>query len=57
MQQRDVLDDVLKGIGCDFKHLAIPPAPLKKGGISLQVPLFKGDLGGSRSWCYSRQDF
>jgi hypothetical protein len=25
----------------------IPLAPLKKGGKSLKVPLFKGDLGGS----------
>ena len=26
----------------------IPPAPLKKGGESVKVPLFKGDLGGSK---------
>jgi hypothetical protein len=26
-----------------------PLAPLKKGGKRVKVPLFKGDLGGSRS--------
>jgi len=29
-----------------------PPAPLKKGGEENQVPLFKGDLGGSLSVIY-----
>jgi hypothetical protein len=27
---------------------SIPPTPLKKGGEDLKVPLFKGDLGGSK---------
>ncbi|BAY22260.1 hypothetical protein NIES2100_20230 [Calothrix sp. NIES-2100] len=34
-----------------------PLAPLKKGGKLLKVPLFKGDLGGSKTFCYPRQDF
>ncbi|QLE46996.1 hypothetical protein FD724_01780 [Nostoc sp. C057] len=27
---------------------ALPLTPLKKGGTGIKVPLFKGDLGGSR---------
>jgi hypothetical protein len=32
--------------------LRSPLAPLKKGGTrnALKVPLFKGDLGGSKLW-------
>jgi hypothetical protein len=29
-------------------HGRSPLAPLKKGGTRIKVPLFKGDLGGSR---------
>jgi hypothetical protein len=46
--QELVLEGVLKGIGCDGKHSKIPPSPLFKGGTGSKVPLFKGDLGGSR---------
>jgi len=34
-----------------------PLAPLKKGGITLKVPLLKGDLGGSTSFNRSQRDF
>ncbi|BAY27759.1 hypothetical protein NIES2100_75840 [Calothrix sp. NIES-2100] len=34
-----------------------PLTPLKKGGKRIKVPLFKGDLGGSQTFCYPRQDF
>ncbi|MBL1174320.1 MAG: hypothetical protein FWK01_04260 [Pantanalinema sp. GBBB05] len=30
-----------------YAFLEIPPTPLNKGGNNLQVPLNKGDLGGS----------
>ncbi|PSB27055.1 hypothetical protein C7B82_18090 [Stenomitos frigidus ULC18] len=30
------------------QQLRSPLAPLKKGGTRLLVPLFKGDLGGSK---------
>ena len=36
--------------GDDAKILAFdPPNPLKKGELESKVPLFKGDLGGSRA--------
>jgi hypothetical protein len=34
-----------------------PLAPLKKGGNSLKVPLFKGDLGGSVRFATCDQTF
>ncbi|MBW4564470.1 MAG: helix-turn-helix domain-containing protein [Mojavia pulchra JT2-VF2] len=43
------LEVVLKVVCCDFRHLSIPPNPPWKGGNLLQVPLSKGDLGGSQS--------
>ncbi|HIK03209.1 MAG TPA: ribosome assembly protein 4, partial [Trichormus sp. M33_DOE_039] len=39
LQQYFSLSDVESG--------EIPPTPLKKGGNTIKVPLFKGDLGGS----------
>ncbi len=30
-------------------HRIDPPSPLKKGEHEFKVPLFKGDLGGSKS--------
>jgi hypothetical protein len=54
---RASLEDVLKGILREAKPSVIPPNPRatrrcarKKGGTSLKVPLFKGDLGGSSLW-------
>ncbi len=34
-----------------------PLTPLFKGGTRVKVPLFKGDLGGSRTFCYRQEDF
>ncbi|RCJ25180.1 hypothetical protein A6770_27965 [Nostoc minutum NIES-26] len=34
-----------------------PLASLKKGGKLLKVPLFKGDLEGSKTFCYQQKDF
>ncbi len=34
-----------------------PLSYLKKGGNHSQSPLFKGDLGGSKTFCYQQQDF
>ncbi|MEH1950030.1 MAG: hypothetical protein V7K77_24210 [Nostoc sp.] len=51
------LEDVLKVVCCDFRHLLIPPSPLKKGGTGIKVPLSKGDLGGSKTFCYRQEDF
>jgi hypothetical protein len=31
----------------DQSYIRSPLTPLKKGGIRVKVPLFKGDLGGS----------
>jgi len=30
---------------------------LFKGGTGIKVPLFKGDLGGSKMFCYQEKDF
>jgi hypothetical protein len=43
-------------IDCDVSTHRSPLAPLKKGGICLKVPLFKGDLGGSKPFGYQQQD-
>jgi hypothetical protein len=34
-----------------------PLTPLKKGGTGIRVPLFKGDLGGSKTFYYQDEDF
>jgi len=39
---------------CTFRS---PLTPLKKGGTGIKVPLLKGDLGGSRTFCYHEEDF
>ena len=57
MKEVCALESALKVVGCTFSHREIPPTPLKKGGTRLKVPLFKGDLGGSRSFCYQQSDF
>ncbi|MTJ19079.1 hypothetical protein FJR06_20710 [Dolichospermum sp. UHCC 0352] len=34
-----------------------PLTPLVKGGTRVKVPLFKGDLGGSKNIRYTMRDF
>ncbi len=43
-----LLRECLKSFQTPLLLYRSPLAPLKKGGNSLKVPLFKGDLGGSQ---------
>jgi hypothetical protein len=46
-----------KYFGVTLDTFRSPLTPLKKGGTGVKVPLFKGDLGGSRMFCYQEEDF
>lgn len=59
-------------VGCDFRHLLIPPnSPINWGEPESKSPFYRGasacggspivgtgvDLGGSRTFCYRQEDF